>query len=48
MVEKGTFLESLLEPTDVTAKCPEVETLIEERFIIEVQATVQGVKNQLD
>ena len=40
--------ESMTLRTDVTAKRPEVDTLIEARFVVEVQATVQGVKNQLD
>ena len=34
--------------TDVTAKRPEQDTLVEARFTLEVQATPQGVKNQLD
>ena len=39
--------ESMSLTTEVTASRPEVDTLIEARFTVEVQATVQGVKNQL-
>ena len=39
--------ESMSLTTEVTAARPEVDTLIEARFTVEVQATVQGVKNQL-
>ena len=40
--------ESMTISTDVTAQRPEQDTLVEARFTVEVQATVQGVKNQLD
>ena len=40
--------ESMTLSTDVTASRPEQDTLIEARFVIEVQATMQGVQNQLD
>ena len=40
--------ESMTIGTDVTAQRPEQDTLVEARFTVEVQATVQGVKNQLD
>ena len=40
--------ESMTLSTDVTASRPEQDTLIEARFVIEVQATIQGVQNQLE
>ena len=40
--------ESMTLTTEVTAKRPDQDTLVEARFTVEVQATVQGVKNQLD
>ena len=40
--------ESLSLTTDVTASRPAVDTTIEARYIIEVTATLQGVKNQAD
>jgi hypothetical protein len=40
--------ESMTLSTDVTAQRPEQDTLVEARFTVEVQATVQGAKNQLD
>ena len=40
--------ESMTISTDVTASRPEQDTLVEARFTVEVQATVQGVKNQLE
>lgn len=40
--------ESMTLSTDVTASRPEQDTLIEARFVVEVQATIQGVQNQLD
>ena len=49
--EKMTFFvvsETMTLETDVTARRPDQDTLIEARFTIEVQATIQGAKNQLD
>ena len=40
--------ESMTLTTELTAQRPEVDTLIEARFVLEVQATLQGAKNQLD
>lgn len=40
--------ETMTLETDVTARRPDQDTLIEARFTIEVQATIQGAKNQLD
>lgn len=40
--------ESMTLTTEVTAKRPDQDTLVEARFTVEVQATVQGVKNQID
>ena len=40
--------ESMTLSTEVTARRPDVDTLIEARFVVEVEATLQGAKNQLD
>ena len=40
--------ESLSLVTDVTARRPSEDTTIKARYIIEVTATLQGVKNQTD
>jgi hypothetical protein len=40
--------ESMTLTTDVTARRPAEDTLIEARFTVTVEATLQGAKNQLD
>ena len=40
--------ESMSLTTEITANRPDQDTLVEARFTVEVQATVQGVKNQMD
>jgi hypothetical protein len=40
--------QSLSLTTEVSASRPEEETVIQARFIVDVTATVQGVKNQVD